>query len=41
MLFLTPWGGRFSRAPPFVARNKTGYGIAYYQPWSRIWRDGP
>jgi len=39
--FLDPRGGRFSRAPPFVERNKTGHEIARYQPCSRIWRPAP
>ncbi len=41
ILFSTPRGGRFSRAPPFVARNKAVHEIAYYQPCSRIWRPAP
>jgi hypothetical protein len=40
-LFSTPGGGRFSRAPPFVARNKAVHEIAYYQPCFRIWRPAP
>ena len=42
ILFLaTPRGVCFSRAPPFVERNKTGHENAYYQPCSRFWRLAP
>jgi hypothetical protein len=32
ILFSTPGGGLFSRAPPFMIQNPPGREIAYYQP---------